>query len=424
MTRHAGDWSTVASSPQSRPRLTVVSAEIPAEQSTSGFAPRLRRFLLAAGESMDVTLALIDRTQARAVVVDPVAGCDVRVLRAPSPGWQGPGVRGRLARLLVQYPFDPLPLHLQPRHSAPLRALLETTQPDVVVLYLPYLLGLLGECPDDVPVVAALEEPWEWVVAGAVGRATAKDAWLGRRETARFRRLYRRVAPRLSAAVAISEAERDYFGALIGPELLTVIAHGVDTIYYTSVPTAEDARDIDVLVVGRLRAAHNLDGALRTWEAARAHGWRWAFVGEVDDGVAARLRAAGCLVTGRVADVRPIYARARCVLVPALAGRGVKTTALQAWATGRPLVCSQGATRGLPAVPGENLLAGDDPQAMAQQLALVLADPELSRRLGAAGRATAVRECDAARSAARFTDVCLRAAGGHPRRSSSTVGVA
>jgi hypothetical protein len=69
-------------------------------------------------------------------------------------------------------------------------------------------------------------------------------------------------------------------------------------------------------------------------------------------------------------------------------------------------------------VPGENVLTGDDPQAMTQQMALVLADAELSRRLGAAGRATAVRECDAARAAACFTDVCLRAAGGHPRRSS------
>jgi glycosyltransferase involved in cell wall biosynthesis len=406
-----------------RPRLTVISAEVPAEQSTSGFAPRLRRFLVAAGTQMDVTLALVDRSSDAIAHADPGPVRDVRVLRSPPAVWRERGLRGRLTRAIVQYPLDPLPFEVYPRRSPELRQLLVVERPDVIVVYLPYLLGVLRECPADVPVVAALEERWEWVVAGAIGDATAKDAWLGRRETARFRRLYRRVGPRLAAAVAISEAEREYFGAMIPRDKITVIPHAIDTAYYSPSPTGRRERDIDVLVVGKLRARHNLDGALRTWEAARDRGWRWAFVGEIDDRAAARLREAGSLVPGAVPDTRPYYDRARCVLVPALTGRGVKTTSLQTWAMDCPLVASPVGARGLPAVPGENLLVGADPPALAQHLATVLADPELAGRLGAAGRSTAVRECDASRLDECFVTLCLRAAASGQRsggRSSSS----
>ena len=46
------------------------------------------------------------------------------------------------------------------------------------------------------------------------------------------------------------------------------------------------------------------------------------------------------------------------MVVPANYGAGVKTTVLQAWALGRPVVATTFAVDGLPAVSGENLLVG------------------------------------------------------------------
>jgi glycosyltransferase involved in cell wall biosynthesis len=397
----------------SRPRLLIVSAEVPAEQSSSGFAPRLHRFLLAAREHLHVTLALVDLSRDGRVGDAnrfPIDAC--RILSPPPARWREPTLRGRAERLVVQYPFDPLPYHAYPRRSGELHRLLRSDPPDAIVVYLPYLLGLLRECPADIPVVAVLEEPWEWVVESVLGSATRKDRWLARREADRFRRLYRWAAPRLAAAVVISEAEREYFSPTVGAGKLVVIPHGIDTEYYTPAAGDDAERDIDVLVVGRLRARHNLDGARRALAAAEGRGWRWAFVGETDEPAADALRGDGCLVTGAVPDTRPYYARARCVLVPALHGRGVKTTALQAWATGRPLVTSSFGAQGLPARAGENVLVGADPDELVGQVDAVLSDGELARRLGAAGRATVERERDVRLLASRFAELCLRTAGG------------
>ncbi|MGI9184283.1 MAG: glycosyltransferase family 4 protein [Solirubrobacteraceae bacterium] len=397
----------MAGKSRSRVRLTVVSAETPSQQSPSGFAARLYHFLGAAREHMEVTLALIELSTHGEVGSLPVDR--VEVIPAPRSGWREPGRKGQLLRALVQYPLDPLPYHCYPRRLPALSALLRQEQPDVVVLYLPYLAQLIDHCPPGAAAIVALEEPWEWVVAAALGDATAKDRWLAQRESRRFERLYRRLSPRIEAAVAISEAEAQYFGQTITPGKISVIPHGIDTRYFRS--RESPRRDIDVLVVGRLRVVYNVDAALGAWETANAtearRRWRWAFVGDIDLDVAERLRRRGCLVTGAVEDVRPFYERARCVLVPALTGRGVKTTSLQAWAMGRPLVVSPVGGQGLPVSPGENALVGGDLKAMVERVQEVLDDPVLAQRLAENGRRTVERELDLSVIAGAFAHLCL-----------------
>lgn len=400
-----------------RPRLVVVSAEIPAPQSTSGFAARLQHFLEAAQRQMDVTLALVGLDAATEPIDADALPADRTVqLPVASAAWRGGSASSRLLRVVVQYPLDPLPYHCYPRRLPALRRLLADSAPDVIVFYLPYLAQLVDHCPAGTPAIACLEEPWEWVVDAAIAPKGGRGAWLARRETARFRRLYRRVDTRLDAVVAISDAERAYFQRYMPQTAITVIPHGVDTHYFASgeaqARTVE--RDIDVLVVGLLSAAHNAAGALSVWNAARQDpagaNRRWAFVGPIESALAARLRAEGCLVPGQVDDVRPYYRRARCVLVPALVGRGVKTTSLQAWAMARPLVASPIGAQGLPAREGENVLIGADAAAMADHLTAVLADPALANRLAAGGRATVERERDLEVLAGSFAQVCLRVA--------------
>src|SRR4051812_14694362 len=323
----------------SRPRLVFVTPVPPSPQSTSGFSARVHHFVAAAAERMDVTVVLIrfpDDASARGNG-EPSAD-RLLTLDAPRAPWNEPTIKGRALRAFVQYPFDPLPFDCYPHKWPQLREVLAAENPAVVAFYLPVLAHLADHAPDGTPVIGVLEEGWERLVSASLEGPQWKSAWLSRREASRFATVYRRMDRRASAVVAISETEKQWFTRMIDPEKIHVIPNGIDTSYFSPVDDTE--REIDVLVVGDLRSPRNYVGAWRTWEAAREEGWRWTFVGAVEEQLAEQLRHAGATVTGAVQDLRPYYERARSVLVPALDGTGVKSTSIQAWAMRRPLVTS------------------------------------------------------------------------------------
>ncbi|HEY3190636.1 MAG TPA: glycosyltransferase family 4 protein, partial [Solirubrobacteraceae bacterium] len=99
-------------------------------------------------------------------------------------------------------------------------------------------------------------------------------------------------------------------------------------------------------------------------------------------------------VTGFVPDLRPWLARAEVVVVPVREGGGVRGKVLEAWAAARPVVTTARGVAGLAAHDGENVLVADDVAVFAGHVVRLLADAELRRRLGAAGRRTAETRYD------------------------------
>jgi glycosyltransferase involved in cell wall biosynthesis len=390
----------------SRPRLVFVTPVPPSPQSTSGFSARVHHFVGAAAERMDVTVVVIRSPDSGLADGNGASAADrVIALDAPRAPWNEPTAKGRALRALVHYPFDPLPFDCYPHKWPRLREVLAAEKPDVVAFYLPLLAHLADHAPVATPVVGVLEEGWERLVSASLEGPRWKTAWLSRREASRFATVYRRMDGRASAVVAISEQEKRSFTRTIDPEKIHVIPNGIDTTYFS--PRDDVDRDTDVLVVGDLRSPRNYVGALRTWESARAEGWRWTFVGAVEDQLAEQLRAGGAAVTGAVQDLRPYYERARSVLVPALDGSGVKSTSIQAWAMRRPLVASPVGARGLPVRDGENALVGDDPEALVECLRRVLSDAGAAERLADEGMRAALRDCDLAAIAPRFAELCV-----------------
>ena len=95
----------------------------------------------------------------------------------------------------------------------------------------------------------------------------------------------------------------------------------------------------------------------------------------------------GVTVTGTVSDVRP-YVRRSAVNVATLEiARGTQNKVLESMAMGVPVVASGTAAGGVDAVPGEHLLTANSPQATADQVLRLLADPRERQRFAAAGRA-------------------------------------
>jgi glycosyltransferase involved in cell wall biosynthesis len=106
---------------------------------------------------------------------------------------------------------------------------------------------------------------------------------------------------------------------------------------------------------------------------------------------------------GVVRDVPPLLARAGVFVLPSLA-EGISLTLLEAMACGLPVVAT--AVGGTPEAVEDGvtglLVPAADPAALAAAVRRVWRDPELGRRLGAAGRRRAERHFDVARLARSY----------------------
>src|SRR5260221_2819597 len=89
-----------------------------------------------------------------------------------------------------------------------------------------------------------------------------------------------------------------------------------------------------------------------------------------------------------MAEVEPYWARAQVFVVPLLAGGGMRVKILDAWAQGLPIVSTTIGAEGLAYRAGENILIADAPDEFARAVLSILQNPDLARRLAAAGRST------------------------------------
>ncbi len=92
-------------------------------------------------------------------------------------------------------------------------------------------------------------------------------------------------------------------------------------------------------------------------------------------------------LTGPVDDAVAALAEAKMCVVPLLSGSGTRFKILEAWAAARAVVSTSLGAEGLGARSGEHLLIAETEDAFAAAIDWLLADPDLRRRLGNAGRA-------------------------------------
>ncbi|MDE0891288.1 MAG: glycosyltransferase family 4 protein [Planctomycetota bacterium] len=106
------------------------------------------------------------------------------------------------------------------------------------------------------------------------------------------------------------------------------------------------------------------------------------------------VREGGVEVTGFVDDVRAELARARIFVCPIRYGSGTRLKLFEAFAAGLPVVSTRLGAEGIDCVDGEHLLLADTPEEQAAAISRLLADDELARSLGAAGRSLASERYD------------------------------
>jgi polysaccharide biosynthesis protein PslH len=176
------------------------------------------------------------------------------------------------------------------------------------------------------------------------------------------------------------------------PDLdIEVIPSGVDTEYFQTQET--EAEYANLIITGTMGIPSNCRAALNFYHnvfprvknkfpgiklfIAGANPGKELLKLTVDPAVA---------VTGYLEDLRPVISRAWVAVVPLLEGFGQKIRVLQLLAMDKAVVATSLAAQGLEVTPGRNIVVADEPQAMADKIVELLAQPQLRKNIGAEAR--------------------------------------
>jgi glycosyltransferase involved in cell wall biosynthesis len=233
----------------------------------------------------------------------------------------------------------------------------------------------------------------------AENAAAAFERVLYRWQASRTRAWERRWGPRFTRNLVVSDVDRQRL-ARIAPEVrLDVISNGVDVEYFDG-PSGCGGDEKSVVMVGSQGWYPNRDAALWFLDAiwprilagdSRA---RWIVIGSdpAPRITEAARRDTRIEVLGFVDDLRPIVARAAVFVCPYREGGGSRLKVLDALAMRKALVSTAVGVEGIPLEDGREFLLATSPEAFADRVLELLADPARRVALGCAGRARVERD--------------------------------
>jgi glycosyltransferase involved in cell wall biosynthesis len=164
----------------------------------------------------------------------------------------------------------------------------------------------------------------------------------------------------------------------------------VDTSYFRRAGNPPDSQPI-VIFLGRMDYFPNIDGvsyfAKRVLPLIRKRmpNVEFRIVGSNPSSKIRELaKIPGVSVTGHVPDVRHYANDAAVSVAPLRVARGTQNKILESMAMGIPVVASPQAAKGIDAVPGRDLLVGDDTESFAKQVINLLENRSMGKRLSEA----------------------------------------
>jgi polysaccharide biosynthesis protein PslH len=215
---------------------------------------------------------------------------------------------------------------------------------------------------------------------------------LARREARLLRGVETSAAGSACTVIALSEEDAQDIAALDPAARIAIVPIALDVAAIGARAATLPAPEL--LFVGGLHWPPNEQGVLwflgKVWPMVRESvpAARLTVVGRATRRQRADLeRHPGVRAVGAVQDVEPWFASGRALVVPLLAGGGVRVKILDAFARRLPVVSTSMGWEGIAVIPGRHLLSGDEPRDLAAAIVRVLTDDQLARRLADAAHA-------------------------------------
>jgi glycosyltransferase involved in cell wall biosynthesis len=286
-------------------------------------------------------------------------------------------------RPLGIYPYD------FPAMAAKVREVAGRWRPDVAVFEQIYVAPYVDALPADARrrCVLSLHD-----VASSQYRSLVplpRDPLRRLREVLWWRlmcRVERHYVGRFDRCVVVSARDADLLRRRHRTPPLAVVENGVDTSGVR--PGPDPARGNDILFVGDMSYLPNADGVRHFVDTVLPR-----VRSAVPD---ATLHVVGhrpavpasdhVVVTGRIAELTPLYDAARVVIAPLRGGGGTRLKILEAMAHGRAVVSTSVGCEGLDVRDREHLLIADTPARFAADVIELLTSPELRRRVAGNAR--------------------------------------
>jgi len=233
--------------------------------------------------------------------------------------------------------------------------------------------------------------------AATLGRGPRR--WLAEWEWRRVRAYEARLYPALPLVFAVSEIDAQAIRQLAAAA--RVVPLPIAVAASTITPPPKVPRAPEVLFVGTLdwppngEAVRFLLDAIWPRVVAERPDARLTIVGRGEQVFAGRAAALpGVTLTGLVPDVDEWFRRSRVMVVPLLAGSGMRVKILDAMARGVPVVTTPVGVEGIEARPGREVLVAETADALAAEVVRVLRDDALADSLSAAARALTLERYD------------------------------
>jgi glycosyltransferase involved in cell wall biosynthesis len=223
--------------------------------------------------------------------------------------------------------------------------------------------------------------------------------WVSRLELPRTRRYEGYLATQFNAVVATSAGDlaalqrlATEFGGGKPMPPTQVLPNGVDVDYFQ--PNFGPRWPSTIVLTGKMSYHANVTAAIHLLHDIMP--LVWAEVPECRVVIAgsapprpvqalAETHSGRVRVTGFVSDLRPYLQQATVAVAPIAYGAGIQNKVLEALASATPMIASPQAVSALSVRPDIELLVAGTPAAFAQAIVLLLREPAVGQRLGAAG---------------------------------------
>lgn len=222
-------------------------------------------------------------------------------------------------------------------------------------------------------------------------------SWIYRREGERLLAFERTVTQRALQSFFVTDQEAEMFRARAPESAAKVhaVMNGVDAAYFDPAQGGDSPYPggrPSLVFTGAMDYWPNIDAV--TWFVqdilpkveARHPGVHLHIVGRAPTPAVSALAGAQVTVTGTVPDVRPYLRHADVVVAPLRVARGVQNKILEAMAMARPVVAAASCVEAIDAQPGREIEAADTPEAYADKIANLLAQPETRHAMGRSAR--------------------------------------